>query len=236
MPCAVFLTAWDYRNKMLQRVLEPEIMDTWEDAAEYDAMDFTDVNAAFAQRAVEVGPRSGLVLDAGTGTARIPILICQQRPDWRMIGIDLSKNMLVIGSKNILKAGLVHQIDLQLIDAKTLPYQDAHFDMVISNSIVHHIPDPIPFLHEVKRVLKPSGAVLLRDLFRPPDESTLNAILERECANDDEHQTMLFRNSLQAAFTLDEIRSMVDAAGIEGAHLYQSSDRHWTLEKQWSKE
>ena len=108
--------------------------------------------------------------------------------------------------------------------------------MVISNSIVHHIPDPITFFHEIRRVLKPGGALFLRDLFRPADESTLNAIVERECANDDEHQTMLFRDSLQAAFTLDEIRSMVDAAGIKGTHLYQSSDRHWTLERQWSKE
>ena len=64
----------------MQRILKPEVMDTSEEAIEYDAMDFTAVNTAFAQRTSKFGPQSGLVLDAGTGTARIPILICQKCP------------------------------------------------------------------------------------------------------------------------------------------------------------
>ncbi len=48
----------------------------------------------------------------------------------------------------------------------------------------------------------------------------------------DEHQKMLFRDSLHAAFTLDEVNQLVSDAGLEGAKLYQSSDRHWTLERQ----
>jgi ubiquinone/menaquinone biosynthesis C-methylase UbiE len=78
----------------MQRVLEPEVMDTWEDAIEYDSMDFTEVNTAFAKLAVELGPPTGHVLDAGTGTARIPILICQMRPQWKLTAIDFSHNML----------------------------------------------------------------------------------------------------------------------------------------------
>ena len=58
----------------MQRILEPEVMDTSSEAIEYDAMDFTAVNTAFAQRTSEFGSQSGLVFDAGTGTARIPIL------------------------------------------------------------------------------------------------------------------------------------------------------------------
>ena len=108
----------------MQRVLEPEVMDTLQEAIEYDAMDFTNVNTAFAEHAIQLGA-TGLVLDAGTGTARIPILICQRCPNLRIIGIDLAEYMLKIGAKNIEAAGLSKQISLELVDSKCLPYQDA---------------------------------------------------------------------------------------------------------------
>lgn len=218
----------------MQRVLEPEVMDTLEEAIEYDAMDFTEVNTAFAQCAIELGSQSGLVLDAGTGTARIPILICQRCPQWQMIGIDLAENMLLIGSKNVEQAGLQKQISLELADSKQLPYQDGQFDMVISNSIVHHLPDPLPFFMEIKRVLKPNGAIFIRDLIRPVDESTMNAFVESIGTDYDGHQKMLFRDSLHAAFTLDEVNELVQKAGLEDVKVYQSSDRHWTVERKYS--
>jgi ubiquinone/menaquinone biosynthesis C-methylase UbiE len=219
----------------MQRILEPEVMDTSEEAIEYDAMDFTAVNTAFAQRTSELAPQSGLVLDAGTGTARIPILICQKCPQLQIIGSDLSKNMLLIASKNVEQAGLQKQISLELADSKQLPYQDGQFDMVISNSIVHHLPDPLPFFLEIKRVLKPNGAIFIRDLFRPTNEATMNALVDSIGDDYDEHQKMLFRDSLHAAFTLNEVKEIVQNAGLEGVKVYQSSDLHWTAERKYSE-
>jgi ubiquinone/menaquinone biosynthesis C-methylase UbiE len=218
----------------MQRILEPEVMDTSEEAIEYDAMDFTAVNAAFAQRTSELAPQSGLVLDAGTGTARIPILICQKCPQLQIIASDLSKNMLLIASKNVEQAGLQKQISLELADSKQLPYQDGQFDMVISNSIVHHLPDPLPFFLEIKRVLKPNGAMFIRDLLRPTDEATMNALVDSTGDDYDEHQKMLFRDSLHAAFTLNEVKEIVQNTGLEGVKVYQSSELHWTAERKYS--
>jgi ubiquinone/menaquinone biosynthesis C-methylase UbiE len=197
-------------------------------------MDFTAVNTAFAQRTSELGPQSGLVLDAGTGTARIPILICQKCPQLQIIASDLSKNMLLIASKNVEQAGLQKQISLELADSKQLPYQDGQFDMVISNSIVHHLPDPLPFFLEIKRVLKPNGAIFIRDLLRPTDEATMNALVDSIGDDYDEHQKMLFRDSLHAAFTLNEVKEIVQNAGLEGVKVYQSSELHWTAERKYS--
>jgi ubiquinone/menaquinone biosynthesis C-methylase UbiE len=219
----------------MQRILEPEVMDTSKEAIEYDAMDFTAVNAAFAQRTSEFGPQSGLVLDAGTGTARIPILICQKCPQLQIIGSDLSRNMLLIASKNVEQAGLQKQISLELADSKQLPYQEGKFDMVISNSIVHHLPDPLPFFLEIKRVLKPNGAILIRDLLRPTDEAMMNALVDSMGNDYGEHQKMLFRDSLHAAFTLYEVKEIVQNAGIEGVKVYQSSELHWTAERKYSE-
>lgn len=215
----------------MQRILEPEVMDSAEEAVEYDAMDFTEVNTAFAKRAIDLGSTAATVLDAGTGTARIPILICQQRPQWHITGIDMAKSMLEIGRKNVDIAGLQQQIKLELADAKRLPYRDEQFDMVISNSLIHHLPEPLPFLQEIKRVMNPDGALLLRDLIRPESPAIINNLVESIGEEYDEHQKKLFRDSLQAAFTLDEVKALIQQAGLPDVNVYQSSDRHWTAER-----
>ncbi|MCC3423052.1 MAG: class I SAM-dependent methyltransferase [Microcoleus sp. PH2017_29_MFU_D_A] len=217
----------------MERVLEPEVMDSLEEAIEYDSMDFTEVNAAFAKSAAALGPVFGNVLDAGTGTARIPIALTQLRPEWKLTCIDLSANMLKVGAQNVEKARVRSQINLELIDAKAMPYPDNSFDMVISNSIIHHLPDPLPFLREVRRVLKPNGAIFLRDLLRPETREIRDNLVELYAADCNSHQKQLFSDSLQAAFTLDEIETMVESARLEGLRIYESSDRHWTAERVW---
>lgn len=215
----------------MQRVTEPEVMDSDQEAIEYDAMDFTEVNTAFAERAIEIGPPSGLILDAGTGTARIPIILCQMRPQWQIIGIDLAQSMLQVGLENVTRANLQSQIKLEFVDAKQLPYPDEHFDMVVSNSLIHHLPNPLPFLQELKRVLKPKGAILLRDLIRPASVEILNNIVEIVAADCNSKQKQLFSDSLYAAFTLEEVNELIKQASLEGVIVYQSSDRHWTAER-----
>ena len=230
---SLYLEMSDDRTSFMQRVLEPEVMDTWEEAVEYDSMDFTEVNAAFAKSAIELGPICGKILDAGTGTARIPIAIAQMRPAWEMTCIDMSANMLKLGLENVSEANVRSQIKLELVDAKAMPYPDSYFDMVISNSIIHHLPDPLPFLREVRRVLKPNGAVFLRDLLRPEDEAIRDNLVEVYAVDCNSHQKQLFSDSLHAAFTLAEIQTMIETAGLEGVRIYESSDRHWTADRAW---
>lgn len=218
----------------MERILEAEVMDTWEEAEEYDSMDFTEVNQAFAEKAVEIGPQKGLILDAGTGTARIPILICQQQPEWQIIGIDLSKNMLTIGDRNIENAKLKSQIKLELVDAKKLSYPQNHFDTIISNSMIHHLPNPLPFFQELKRVLKSGSGIFIRDLLRPETPELKDDLVNKYAGECNQHQQQLFRDSLQAAFTIAEVENIFRNAGIKEVKIYQSSDRHWTAERKWS--
>jgi ubiquinone/menaquinone biosynthesis C-methylase UbiE len=217
----------------LDRILETEVMDTLEDAVEYDSMDFLDVNTAFAERTLELAPSEGLLLDVGTGTARIPILIVQRRPALHIWAIDLSENMLKVGQKNVEEAKLGQNVKLQKVDAKTLPYPENYFDMVVSNSIIHHLPDPTPFLEEVNRVTKPTGGIFIRDLFRPPDMKTLEDLTEKYAGDTNEYQKKLYRDSLHASLTLEEVSKLVEEAGLRDVSIVQSSDRHWSAERAW---
>ncbi len=219
---------------VLPRILEPEVMDTEKDAAEYDAMDFSEVNLAFAERAVELAVANGHqhILDVGTGTARIPILIAQiASKAVRILGIDLSSEMLKVAERNIAEAGLTERITLRLIDAKGLPFERSSFDMVISNSLVHHIPEPGVLFSEVARVVKRGGSIFIRDLMRPESVEQLNMLVRQHAGDEDEYQQKLFRDSLHAALTIPEVRELVRQGGIDDARVVQSSDRHWSVEK-----
>src|SRR5947209_13366565 len=112
---------------MLPRVLEPEVMDSAEEARDYDAMDHATVNRAFvADFLAAAGRRADLnpILDVGTGTAQIPIELCRQWPAARVTGIDLAEHMLRLGRDNVRRAGLDDRIRLERCDAKQLPYPE----------------------------------------------------------------------------------------------------------------
>ncbi len=213
---------------MLERMLEPEVMDDWQEATAYDAMDFNAVNRDFALTAIDLYPQAVRILDIGTGTARIPIMLCQEQPGYQVLGVDLAQSMLVLARRNIEEAGLLQQIRLELADGKRLPYPNWDFDLVISNSLVHHLPDPQSFFQEVARLVKPNGAVLIRDLLRPASVAEIDRLVA-EAGDYGERQNQLFRDSLAAALTLDEVQELVTGAGITNYRLAQSSHRHWTL-------
>src|SRR5262245_58017790 len=98
---------------MLARVLEPEVMDSEEDAREYDSMDHAAVNAVFAadlmealknwslKRPVRVGASKLEILDLGAGTAQIPIELCRRLPDVRVVAVDAAASMLAVAEQNV---------------------------------------------------------------------------------------------------------------------------------------
>lgn len=216
----------------MDRILEPEVMDTWLEATAYDAMDFVAVNTAFAIDAIAIDPHAIKILDVGTGTARIPILMCQQRSQYLITGIDLAQSMLIIGRRNVEAAGLMQRIKLERVDSKKMPYPDLEFDMVISNSLVHHLPDPLSFFREIKRLVRPNGGILIRDLIRPENERIVDDLVAKIGGDYDLHQQQLFSDSLKAALTLTEVQELIDRVGLAGVKLTQSSELHWTIERQ----
>ncbi len=115
---------------MLSRTLEPEIMDTMEDAMEYDAMDHTKVNEVFVTDLLAAGPLGRDVLDIGTGTALIPVELCRRNTEVRVMASDAAGSMLDIARYNLELHRMTHRIQLHLGDAKKLVFQDNYFDTV----------------------------------------------------------------------------------------------------------
>ncbi|MCL6505221.1 MAG: class I SAM-dependent methyltransferase [Pirellulales bacterium] len=224
---------------MLPRTLEPEVMDTPEEARDYDAMDHAAVNTAFASDLLAAATQAGLLpaddshtwlelLDLGTATAQIPIELCRRHPRVRVVAVDLAAHMLYLARSNVELAGLRDRIRLELADAKALSYGPHAFAAVMSNSIVHHIAEPKVVLAEAVRVVRPGGLVFMRDLLRPSSEEEVQRLVETYAAGANAHQQMMFANSLRAALSLEEVREMVRSLGFAASSVNQTSDRHWT--------
>ena len=218
----------------IERVLEVEVMDTPEEALDYNRMDHSHVNQLFASDLRAAGFVGGDVLDVGTGTALIPVEICRQAKEqplpqrMRIMAIDLAVEMLNLARYNIEIAGVRETVQLSQVDAKQMPFSGEMFDVVISNSIVHHIPHPARVISECTRVLRPGGLMFIRDLMRPASELDVQKFVALYTGQENQHSQQMFADSLRAALTLEEIRQLVVAAGASAESVLATSDRHWT--------
>ena len=219
----------------LQRVLEPEVMDSEKEANEYNDMDHSVVNQAFvsdllafADSNLEEGYELGDVLDLGTGTALIPIELCKRHEDCRVMAIDMAVSMLDLARYNVEASGMTQRIVLAQVDAKKMGYDDGNFNVVISNSIIHHIPNPLECVEQLVRVTEEGGIVFLRDLLRPDDLETLEQLVQTYAGEETEYSQKLFRDSLHASLSLEELRAIVQSCGFDPETVQATSDRHWT--------
>lgn len=217
---------------MLDRELEPEVMGGADEAMEYDAIDHQPVNITFAEDFLQLPPLGPDCLDLGTGTALIPVEICRRSPTIRIMAADASVAMLDLARYHIDVHGMLDRIQLIHLDAKSLIFEDAFFDSVVSNSLVHHLPDPSDMIREAWRVLRPQGWLFIRDLCRPSSMEAVERLVATHAAGETPFAQQLLRQSLVAALTLAEIRSILDGLGIPAEAAQLTSDRHWTIQVQ----
>lgn len=211
----------------LPRVLEPELMDTPQQAMDYDSMDHSEANRSFVADLLAAGGRGDL-LDLGTGTAQIPVELCRQGFEGRIMAADLSVSMLEIARLNIEIASVIDRVQLAQADAKNLLFADAYFDCVACNGTLHHFADPLPVLQGCLRVLRPGGLLFCRDLLRPESEESVQQLVQTHAGSADEAQRRMFEDSLRSSFTLEEVRALVVELGYEAETVQATSDRHWT--------
>ncbi len=222
---------------MLKRTLEPELMDTLEDAREYNRMDNTNVNRqftddliAFASRCQSAG-YDGLAIDVadlGTGTALVPIELCRRVDSVHVLAIDDAVNMLDQAVYNIEAANMHDRITLAKGDAKALVYEDETFDTTISNSLIHHLPDPVRCFAEMHRITAAGGILFVRDLARPDSDAAAQQLVQQYAGGATDYCKQLFLQSLHAALRVDEVQQIVGDLGYGKQTVTMSSDRHWT--------
>ena len=214
---------------MIKRILEPEVMESSEEAVAYDSMDHYGVNIQFVRDLVAAGcPTRGTVLDLGTGTAQIPIELCRMLPEINVVGIDLSEGMLNLAETHIASSSFGERIRLEKVDAKKIPDQAMQYDICVSNSIVHHIPTPAEIFFQAVQVTRAGGLIFWRDLVRPDSDAEVQHLVQTYAGQENEQQQRLFSDSLYAALRVEEVQSLVADLDFDPTGVTRTSDRHWT--------
>lgn len=115
---------------------------------------------------VPAGP--ALVLDVASGTAGVAIQLAR-RTSARVVGLDLTEQMLRRGQRNVESVGLAGRVRLTIGKAEQLPYRDGAFDALTFTYLLRYVADPQATLREMARVVRPGAAVASLEFYVPPN-------------------------------------------------------------------
>jgi len=125
----------------------------------------------FVAGALALGVAQGNCLDLGTGPGSVALAIARNRPDLRMVGLDLTARMVELAREQAIGSGLDERALWPQADGHCLPFASGSFDLVVSSFALHHWVDPVRILDEIARVLAPGGRYYIADVCR---ETTLS--------------------------------------------------------------
>lgn len=120
-----------------------------------------DIRAALDRR---LPKRPIRALDVGTGFGRNAVYLARHLPRGSHIwSVDPSEDSLKMGEEAVQKAGLSDHVSLVPGAAERLPFADREFHLTMGVMIFHHLVEVAPALHEMARVTRPGGKLLLVD-------------------------------------------------------------------------
>lgn len=211
----------------MERIPEPELMDSPEQVKAYADADFSAAHdqlvAGFVERFPDVTPES--LLDLGCGAADVTLRFARYFPQTTIVGLDAGPNMLARARLEVADAGLDKQISLlqaHLPDHALLP---KHFNAIISNSLLHHLNDPHVLWASIKASGRTGAAVAVMDLLRPESKSRLAELVKMHAGSAPPLLKQDFAHSLAAAYKTNEIEAQLNAAELN-LSVDTISDRH----------
>jgi trans-aconitate methyltransferase len=202
-------------------------MEEAEQARAYSEADFAEAHQRFVDEiAARFGSLSGEVIDLGCGPADPTVRLAIANPHVTILGVDAGPTMLKLAAARVEAAGLASRIHLQLRRLPDPALTARQFDAVVSNSLLHHLPDPMILWQTVAACARPGAAVAVMDLMRPVDEASAEMMVARYASDAPAVLRADFHNSLLAAYRIDEVEAQLNGRGLGHMNVEPISDRH----------
>jgi ubiquinone/menaquinone biosynthesis C-methylase UbiE len=213
----------------MERIPEPELMNEATQALAYAEADFTEPHnycIELLRNSWPDLPPTGLALDLGCGPGDITIRFARAFPGWKVDGVDGAAEMLRYGYTAVQQAGFSDRI--QLIEAY-LPNGAAphgHYDLIFSNSLLHHLAKPSILWQSIHRWARPGTWIFIMDLLRPDTSDIAAQFVRQYAANEPDILQRDFYNSLLAAYSIQEVQTQLQQAQLAYLSVKPVSDRH----------
>lgn len=162
------------------------------------------------------------VLDLGSGGGFDAFLAARQvGPTGRVIGVDMTPEMIALARRNAAATGLEH-VEFRLGDIEHLPIDDASIDVIMSNCVINLAPDKPAVFREACRVLAPGGRLAISDMVALGD-------IPAAIAND----PAAYTGCVSGAAPVAELARMIADAGFQHVRItVQRESREFV--KDWS--
>lgn len=216
----------------MDRIPEPELMTQPDQVRAYSEGDFEQPHQRFVELLCERMPRLGRVgyaLDIGCGPGDITRRLALALPGWELHGIDGSAPMLELAREAAARAGLEERLRFHECYLPDGAAPRERYDLLLSNSLLHHLADPLALWLSIRRWSHASSAVFVMDLLRPPTRADAERLVEEYAAGEPEVLRHDFFNSLLAAYRPEEVREQLERAGLGALEIEVVSDRHWLV-------
>ena len=167
-------------------------------------------------------------IDLGTGAADIAIKLALKFPSIKIDAVDGSIAMLDEAKKAISRFGLSDRIYLINSPIQEISLAEKDYSIIFSNSLLHHLHDPFVLWKLIKNA-KGNPKVFIMDLIRPKNSNQVEELTNQYAENEPEILRRDFKNSLKAAFTIDEVKLQLYDAELEKLSVRAVSDRHMVI-------
>ncbi|MEQ9619156.1 MAG: class I SAM-dependent methyltransferase [Deltaproteobacteria bacterium] len=216
----------------MKRTPEPELMIDPEQVLAYGRADFEEPHSNFIKllhRCCPSPDQRKSVLDAGCGAGDITFRIAGALPGAVIDAVDGSGAMIDFAKKRLGESPgpdeRVRFFQSMIQDF----WGEREYDLIISNSLLHHLKVPEVFWEMIKRLSSEGTYIFVMDLLRPQDVNEAKSLVELYSSSEPEILKRDFYNSLLSAFETDEIKEQLTGADLSHLEVERVSDRHFIV-------
>jgi ubiquinone/menaquinone biosynthesis C-methylase UbiE len=215
----------------MQRIPEPELMNEPSQVHAYATADFEQPHNHFIEQfRKRFGDHlSGTILDLGCGPCDISLRFAKAYPGCELVAVDGAANMLAAAAHAIRQDKLQDRIRLvqAMLPAEVIPAAD--YSAIISNSLLHHLHDPLVIWNTIQQHTKSGTHIFIMDLMRPESRQHAESLVQTYAADEPEILQHDFFHSLLAAFSVNEVQQQLQQAQLDYLETDIISDRHFII-------